>query len=152
MEDFNLADINDNFFTCESIGNTHFSFRFLEFLCDCFINQLLDSPTRLSESIGRGPNIMDLVLTNIDDHVNNVNVGPVIGRNDHHTITFNIDLHPIAEEGEFKRYLCDKGNYKEMNKCLKQAINIYTSDDTDCIWHAIKTNIRKGMKLFHTDN
>ena len=94
---------------------------------------------------------MNLVLSNVDDHISNVNVGSAIGRRDHGTITFNIDLHPITEEDEFKRYMYDKGNYKEMNKYLKEAINIYTSDDTDCICHAIKTNIMKGMKQMWSD-
>ena len=89
---------------------------------------------------------MDLVLTNIDDHISNA--GSAIGSSDYGTITFNINLHPITEDGKFKRYLYDKGKYKEMNKYPKQAINIYTSDDTDCIWQAIKTNMMKDMKDF----
>ena len=91
---------------------------------------------------------MDLALSNIDDHISNVNVGSAIGRSDHGTITFNINLHPITEEGKFKRYMYDKGNYNEINKYLKEAINIYTSHDIDSIWHAIKTNKMKGMKDF----
>ena len=35
-----------------------------------------------------------------------------------------------------------------MNKYLRQAININISDDTDCIWQAIKINIMKGIKDF----
>ena len=73
---------------------------------------------------------MDLILTNIDDHISNVNVGPGIRRSDHGTITFKINLHPITEEGKFMRYLYATGNYKEMNKYFKQVMNIYTSDDT----------------------
>ena len=50
------------------------------------------------------------------DHISNVNVGYAIGRCDHGTITFNISLHPISEEGKFKSYLYDKGKYKEISK------------------------------------
>ena len=136
-------------FTCESISNTHLNFWNTDDDCydnDCLINQLADSPTRIR--IGQRPNILDLVLSNINDHISNVNVGSVVGRSDHSTITFNFNLHPITEDGKFKRYIYDKGNYKETNKYLKQDINIYTSDDTDCIWKAIKTNIMKGMEDF----
>ena len=104
----------------------------------------MDSPTRTR--IGQRLSILYLVLTNIDDHISNVNVGSAIGRSDPGTITFNFDLHPITEEGKFKRYLYGKVNNKEMNKYLKQAINIYASYDIDCIWHAI--NIMKGMHDF----
>ena len=41
----------------------------------------------------------------------------------------------------------DKGNYKEMNKYVKEAINIHTSDDTDYL-ACNQTNITKGMKDF----
>ena len=54
--DFNLLDINWNLFSCEFISNTHFSFNFLECLQDCYINQLVDSPTRIR--IGQRPNIL----------------------------------------------------------------------------------------------
>ena len=129
MGDFNLPDINWNLFTCGSISNTNFSFKFLECLHDCFINQMVDSPTRIG--ICQRRYILDLVLLSIDDHISNVNVGSLIGRSDHCTNTFNIDLHPITEECKFKRYMYDKGNYKEMNKYLKEAMDIYTSDCTD---------------------
>ena len=60
--------------------------------------QLVDSPNRII--IGQGPNIFDLVLTNVDDHISNANAGSAIGRSDRGTITFNIHLHPISEEGK----------------------------------------------------
>ena len=144
MGDFNLPDINWHLLTCESISNAHFSFNFLECLHDCSINRMVDSPTRIR--IGRKPN--SLVLSNIDDHISNVNVGPAIEWSDHSTITLNINLHPTTEDCNVKRCMYDKGNYKEVNKYLKEAINIYNSDNTDCIWHAIKTNMMKGMKNF----
>ena len=121
--DFNLPNINWHLLTCESISNTHFSFKFLECLRDCFINQIVDSPTRIR--IGYVPNILHLVLSNIDDDISNVNAGPAIGMSDHGTITFHINLHPITDEGKFMRYMYDKGNYKEMNKYVTVAINIY---------------------------
>ena len=95
------------------------------------MNQMVDSPTRIT--IGQRPNIIHLVLSNIYDHISNANVGSAIGRSDHGIIAFNINVHPIAEDCKFKRYMYDKVNYKEMNKYLNEAINIYTSDDTDCI-------------------
>ena len=64
---------------------------------------------------------MDFVLRNIDDHISNVNVGSAIGRSDHGTITFNINLRPITEDGKFNRYMYDRGSCKEMNKYLKEA-------------------------------
>ena len=75
--------------------------------------------------IGQRPNILDFVSTNIDDHISNVNVRHAIVRSGHGTITFNINLHTTIEKVKFKRYLHDDGNYKEMNKYLKQAIYTY---------------------------
>ena len=57
----------------------------------------MDSPTRIR--IGQRSNILDLILTNIDDHISNVNAGSAIGKSDHGTITFNINQHPRTQEG-----------------------------------------------------
>ena len=117
MGDFILPNINWTVFTCESTSNTNIQFKFFECIHDCFINQLVDYLTRIR--IGQRPNILNLVLTNIDGHISNANVGSAIGRSDLGTIAFNINLLPITEEGKFKRYLYDNGDYKEMTKYLK---------------------------------
>ena len=46
------------------------------------------------------------------------------------------------------RDICMTRNYNERNIHLKQTVNIYTSDDTDHIWQAIKTSMTKCMKDF----
>ena len=61
MGEFNLPDINWHLLTCESISSTHFSFKFLECIHDCLLNQMVDSPTRIR--IGQRSNILDLVVS-----------------------------------------------------------------------------------------
>ena len=94
--------------------------------------------------IGQRPNILYLILTNIDHYMNNVNAGTAIGRSDQ---TLNVNLSSIIENSKLERYLNIKGNYKEMNKYIAQAINIHTSYDTEAI--TIRTT--KGISL-HTNN
>ena len=70
----------------------------------------MDSSSRIR--VVQRQNILDFVFIDIDDRISNVNVGSANGRSYYGTITFNIILHPITEEGKFKRYLYGKGNYK----------------------------------------
>ena len=77
----------------------HISGRKFKCLCDCFMNRIVDSSTRIR--IGQRPITLDLVLSNIDDHISNVNVASAIGRSDHGMINFHINLHNNNNNGYF---------------------------------------------------
>ena len=72
----------------------------------------------------------------------NGSVDLTIGKCVHSAISFNDILHSTAEDDNFKKYLYDDVSYNEMNGCFNQAIDIYALVDIDCIWLAIKANIK----------
>ena len=77
--DFNFRYINWRQLT----GNLE-SDDFLEVVQDNFLHQFVTEPTR-------GDNILDLVLSNRENLINNVNIGDKLGSSDHNEIRFNIN-------------------------------------------------------------
>ena len=64
MGDFNVPDINWS----TLVGSTQFSNHFCDLVFDLNLSQLVDSPTH------RQGNVLNLVLTNIDDSIHSLTV------------------------------------------------------------------------------
>ena len=106
MGDFNVPDINWS----TLVGSTHFSDQFCDLIFDLNLSQLVDSSTH------RQGNILDLVLTNIEDSIHSLTV---LNRNhqlissDHYPITFVLS-HSVISPHNSPTYFYDflKGNMK----------------------------------------
>ncbi|XP_069941667.1 uncharacterized protein [Cherax quadricarinatus] len=77
--DFNFSQIDWNSLT----GNLESS-DFMETVQDCFLKQSVTEPTR-------GNNLLDLVLSNKETLVNNLEITEELGASDHKSITFSIN-------------------------------------------------------------
>ncbi|KAM7151827.1 uncharacterized protein RBU57_012313 [Macrochelys suwanniensis] len=90
--------------------------KFLDSLNDCFLEQLVQEPTR-------GESTLDLVLSGAQDLVQEITITGPLGNSDHNIITFNIPVvlrthqQPNTVAFNFK-----KGNYAKMRGLVKQKL------------------------------
>ena len=86
--DFNLPDINWKHWMIKSINPTNLNLKFVECFRDTFMFQHVSNPT-----MGRGTtntNLLDLILSNEEDNIEELEYFSPLGKSDHYVITFNI--------------------------------------------------------------
>ena len=113
MGDFNYRNID----WVNNVGDSEAE-EFLDVINDNFLRQLVNVPTREN-------NILDLILTDRDDLVNNLEVGGRLGNSDHEEIRFNIKWE-CRLKNENKALVPDfrRGNYEALRKHLEDASNL----------------------------
>lgn len=154
--DFNYKDIDweRNIRT----GGVNDSQLFLECLDDHFICQHVKEPTRFRD--GQIPSLLDLVLTNSQDIVDGVMIGPPLGRSDHVTLIFEIDGMPAKTVDEPLSRSYYHGDYDKMRSMLKkidwytklndisgaEAWDIFEDTLNDCIEVCVPLKRRKSKE------
>ncbi len=144
--DFNCPDIDWNIFESPADNIQDI---LVDFICDNSFDQLVLQPTR-------GNNILDLVFTNCQLLINNVELRPAFSYSDHNAINFTVDFssdrandNPTA--GETKSYLWDKADYNALNEYLQQIDwhNFMTVNLTpDQIWSSFRQILTEAFDLF----
>ena len=118
MGDFNLRDINWNDISCPGKDLEDFNHRFIECVRDCFLFQHILEPTRK-----RGkdtPHLLDLVFTNEENMVKNLEYRAPLGRSDHSILKFDIPCEKEVTPPKIK--VCyEKGDYQGLNENLKKV-------------------------------
>ncbi len=110
MGDFNLPNINWRTGTVSNAAS--FDGRFTEQLRDSYLFQHVDRPTR-----ARGnnmPHILDLVLTNEEDMISQVEYASPIGKSDHCVIQFPFKCYTERTQSHRVKFYYDKGDYDSM--------------------------------------
>ena len=82
-----LSDI-DKRLTSTSLKEESDEFKFIENLRENFLVQMVDNYTRYRQ--GQDPSILDLIITNNDTLVEDLQYDPPIGKSDHLMLTFKI--------------------------------------------------------------
>lgn len=122
--DFNYPRINwDNWSTDSDVLGDEFLF--IEALRDIHLYQHITSPTRARGS--DTPQILDLVLTNEEGMVEEVEHKSPIGKSDHTVLKFHYKLYSERSSTRQKIFMYDKGEYEkggytglEKNSCINQ--------------------------------
>ena len=86
--DFNLPDINWKHWTTKSVKPSNLNFKFVECLRDTFMFQHVLNPTRGRDTTNT--NLLDLILSNKEDNIGEIEYLSPLGKSDHCVITFNI--------------------------------------------------------------
>ncbi len=86
--------------------------QFMECLNDCFLVQHVDQPTRFRGS--QRPSILDLILTNEENVIRDMQFLAPLGNSDHCTIVFHYICQQELSKSKTKKYKYDKGNYSAM--------------------------------------
>ena len=146
--DFNLRDVN---WQCLS-ASSRLSNVFCDLIFQHNLSQLIQMPTHVKG------NTLDLLITNIDNHITNLSVTPSIKNlsnfglsSDHSSITFSVDT-TIYSHKKKCRYVFDfsKADFEGLNNYLLDsdfsALDIQSSCDN--FWLDLKQSILSACSLF----
>lgn len=114
MGDFNYPEINWN-------GNssmTDTAHKFIESTRDAFLYQHIEEPTRYRAN--QTPNILDLIFTNEEGMVDNLDYGPHLGSSDHIMISFTFKWETKVPPPPPGRFMYDKGNYNRLRSMFEK--------------------------------
>ena len=142
--DFNFPDINWDTLSGSSLSSKSFC----DFVFQNNLSQLVHSPTHLKGSI------LDLVLTNSDELLSNVEVIPPHHSlsSDHYIISFQLSLLKSLTPRQKPRYVFDfpKANLTGLCNFLLDFdfSSCLASVNTEYVWSAIKQAIYTGMDQF----
>ena len=111
--DFNFGGIDWE--TCfSSDPPSHPSHLFLEAIMDTFMHQHVTFPTRYR--LGTTPHILDLLLTNEEEMVQELQCLPGIGNSDHVVLVFNLTCYASKTESTTEKLALNKGNYERLRE------------------------------------
>lgn len=134
LGDFNLSSVNWEIM----VGNSHTENKIIENFQDNYLVQVVDKPTR-------GTKILDLVLTNMEHCVKDVEVGETLGNSDHHIVRFNIAISKdrIVNKAKVPNY--QKGDYERLRQILGVVNwkNIFRDRSAQEMWDAFKEKLEE---------
>ncbi len=144
--DFNFPEINWTDETCDK-DPSHISARFLESTREGLLIQHIKEPTRWRD--GQKSNTLDLLFTNKDGLISDVEILPPLGKSDHGIIVFN--LHCAYNESSIPKtkVLFNKGDYVGLRKELDvDWESILSQKSTEESWHIIKDRILSACSRY----
>ncbi|XP_069139173.1 uncharacterized protein [Argopecten irradians] len=122
-----------------TVGNNHPANKFLSTIEDCYMFQHVKDPTRYRE--GQVSNILDLIITNEEGMVENLEYNPSLGSSDHLVLAFDlivyVDSNP--KDNTKTRYNFHKGDYETIRQNLT---NIQLQDIENC------SNVSEAWEVF----
>ena len=138
MGDFNFKEIDwkDSFYT----GNNtdHAAFKFIECVRDCFLFQHVTEHTR--QRGNDNPSTLDLIFSNEENMVSNLDILAPLGKSDHAIIKFTINCEMNYQQPQIKK-LFNKGNYDG----IKNKINSINWEEE---FNKYPDDINKQWKFF----
>ena len=141
--DFNYRKINWESWTTESNENSPET-RFLDTIRDCYFYQHITKPTR-----ARGkdnPTLIDLIFTDEEAQVSNVQYHPPLGKGDHNVIVFDFHCYLDYSKPQ-ERYKFSKANYSQMRAHLndtkwgEQFTERATTGNMEEVWYFLKSTL-----------
>ena len=143
--DINIKDINWRL-GMSTMGENHISSRFMEIVRDNYLHLHVLLHTRERE--GTAPSTLDLVFSNEENIIKNLDYQPPLGNSDHCVLTFNIATYIEQDSTPREKFLYFKGNYDEIKRELtkiswKDELSTLSSIDA---WDAFAETIIKESK------
>ena len=140
MEDFNLKGINWHNLTCPGSNPDDLHHTFLECIRDCYFFQHITEPTRQGGT--DTPSTLDLIFTNEDHMIEDINIEAPLGNSDHSILKFKFKCSMQNAPPKMKTML-KKGNYTRFNELMKSVdwkteFDQY-SDDINRQWDFFKS-------------
>ena len=86
---FNYPNI-DWSITTTTKGSQHTNQKFIDTVRDVFLHRHVTEPTRYR--YGQNPNVQDLILTNQENMIKNIQYIPRLGLSDHVCLMYNLDV------------------------------------------------------------
>ena len=98
------------------MSETSEEFLFVKTLCDAYLFQHVLKPTRIRMS--QEPSILDLIITNEEEMIEDMEYLSPLGKSDHIILMFNFRTYYYHEYIEKTVFPYEKGNYKEVQNYL----------------------------------
>ena len=117
---------------------------FLEALRDNYAPQLIMKPTRGRK--GQVPNILDLLVTEKEEKISNVEVRSPIGKSDHSVMAFTVNCKISASCARQVRYNYNKGNYDKIKDNLREiklVDKLAETNDVEEQWEIFRSCVEK---------
>lgn len=148
--DFNYPNINWKNETTTIKNSENPTNKFLSSIHDNYLFQLVDENTHYKPNTN--PSLIDLILTNNNEFVENIEYYAPIGKSHHLVLNFNIqcDL-PSPEPNTTVKYLLNHGDYNGMRlfmKDIKWDSIFEITDDVDDYMKKIESKINTAKKEF----
>ena len=140
MGDFNYKQINWNNQTC-CARNDHPASKFLQTCKDTFLIQNQNENTRFGYNDKDKPSLLDLVLSNHDDMINEIQTVAGLGKSDHATLIINLKWSLSSKNSE--RLNHRKADFSKICESL-QVINWdseFHNLDTNDMWLKLRNII-----------
>ena len=154
LGDFNYPEISwDTWNTNRNVN--HNSFKFLECLRDNYLYQLIEKPTRVRE--GQAQNVLDLLITNKDDWVSNIEYLDQLGASDHVQLMIKCDCSLQRTNINVSKRQYYKGNYTKAREDFmlvdwSKLDSLEVQDSFDFICEEIKTCTENNVPVFKKNN
>ncbi len=115
--DFNQPDIDwsDNLSPSDPY---HRATTFLESIRDCFLCQHVRDPTHFR--VNQTPNTLDLVFTNEEDMLQEVQHEPPLGKSHHQLLIYNYQCYSEDKKPSAPKYNFNKGDYVRLSEILDE--------------------------------
>ena len=118
--------------------------KYLEAIRDSYLCQHVTFNTR--HQINQESNILDLILTNEDNMINNLDVKAPIGKSDHLVITFDYKCYTQETYSKNTCYQYSRGNYSQMNKDLQMDwASLLKDKDVEELWQIFSTILKNAQ-------
>ncbi len=115
--DFNFPEVDwSNYYS--NAPQNHRSHIFINKILDVFLYQHITEYTRYRE--GQNPSLPDLILTNEEGMVNDIQYVSPLGKSDHVCLVFNINMYASTVENIKPRYAYQRAKYENISENLKQ--------------------------------
>jgi len=143
--DFNIPEI-DWIDEISLSGPNHLAFKFMENIRDCFWYQHVKNPTRSRRN--QAENILDLVITNEEGMVDDIQYGAPLGKSDHLVLKFNFLCYKDIQASNTSKFSFNKGNYTELSLEMKkhkwkQDLTGLTVEES---WNLFEKRLMDAMK------
>ena len=142
MGDFNFPNIN-----WESLKYSSADEDFVEAVYDAYLIQMVTRPTRRRE--GQRPTCDDLIFTNDEEFISDIDYNSPLGKSDHDTLIFQlyINKEPVSVNSQPK-FILSKGNYTLLKKSLAEVDWSFVHKEETTVeecWEYIKNAIITAM-------
>ena len=132
--DFNYRSINWITWTTNH-GEESTEAKLIETIRDCYFYQHIEQVTRRRGN--DNPSLIDLVFTDEEIQISDIQHIAPLGKSDHTLITFNFNCY-LEYSKPKERYLYSKGGYDEMGKHLASLLRLE-------IWTMISTTLKSKL-------
>ena len=122
--------------------------QFTECLKDCYLTQHVDKPTRFRGT--QKPSILDLILTNEEDVVSEIQYLAPVGNSDHCTLVFKYRCKVQESNSITKKYKYDKGDYAGMKDFFANIEweDVLEGKDVQESWDEFSSKLEEAMQKF----